>query len=355
MCGENAFFRTVAILQCGSPPRVRGKRKIPPCADEIRRITPAHAGKTFCNSAFLRSGSDHPRACGENLSAVGLCLSPGGSPPRMRGKHLLPGKQGRLRRITPAHAGKTRLSPFRLRMSSNHPRACGENSPTVPTSVLVTGSPPRMRGKPHRVKAVVKRQRITPAHAGKTTAQRFRRCVETDHPRACGENSSCSGIGLLLIGSPPRMRGKPRKDRHLVLVARITPAHAGKTDSGNYRQSSGADHPRACGENSSALLALSSALGSPPRMRGKLPGSRGTVRKGRITPAHAGKTSLVSGLRSVSTDHPRACGENNHVSLLGNIFGGSPPRMRGKRSSVPPKSRTLRITPAHAGKTCNLL
>ena len=271
MCGENAFFRTVAILQCGSPPRVRGKRKIPPCADEIRRITPAHAGKTFCNSAFLRSGSDHPRACGENLSAVGLCLSPGGSPPRMRGKHLLPGKQGRLRRITPAHAGKTRLSPFRLRMSSNHPRACGENSPTVPTSVLVTGSPPRMRGKPHRVKAVVKRQRITPAHAG-------------------------------------------------------------KTDSGNYRQSSGADHPRACGENSSALLALSSALGSPPRMRGKLPGSRGTVRTGRITPAHAGKTSLVSGLRSVSTDHPRACGENNHVSLLGNIFGGSPPRMRGKQS-----------------------
>ena len=169
MCGENAFFRTVAILQCGSPPRVRGKRKIPPCADEIRRITPAHAGKTFCNSAFLRSGSDHPRACGENLSAVGLCLSPGGSPPRMRGKHLLPGKQGRLRRITPAHAGKTRLSPFRLRMSSNHPRACGENNHVSLLGNIFGGSPPRMRGKRSSVPPKSRTLRITPAHAGKTT------------------------------------------------------------------------------------------------------------------------------------------------------------------------------------------
>ena len=71
--------------------------------------------------------------------------------------------------------------------------------------------------------------------------------------------------------------------------------------------------------------------GSPPRMRGK----RSTLpllgRVLRITPAHAGKTATGHAILCRGWDHPRACGEN--YGFEGKIIyrQGSPPRMRGKR------------------------
>ena len=50
-------------------------------------------------------------------------------------------------RITPARAGKTRLSPSRFLCASDHPRACGENLVHYTDSVVCLGSPPRVRGK----------------------------------------------------------------------------------------------------------------------------------------------------------------------------------------------------------------
>ena len=168
MCGENAFFRTVAILQCGSPPRVRGKRKIPPCADEIRRITPAHAGKTSRPSPPWRAPADHPRACGENFTRWTEAEDDTGSPPRMRGKQAQRFRALRKVRITPAHAGKTVLPYIILAPTEDHPRACGENTRQTRAGTCSTGSPPRMRGKPAMLPPTQPCRRITPAHAGKT-------------------------------------------------------------------------------------------------------------------------------------------------------------------------------------------
>ena len=50
--------------------------------------------------------------------------------------------------------------------------------------------------------------------------------------------------------------------------------------------------------------------GSPPRMRGKLGEALFKLRVARITPAHAGKTSKLYHFFEMITDHPRACGEN---------------------------------------------
>ena len=49
-------------------------------------------------------------------------------------------------------------------------------------------------------------------------------------------------------------------------------------------------------------------IGSPPRMRVKRPIFAFRTGTGRITPAHAGKTSAAGFLRLRSRDHPRACG-----------------------------------------------
>ena len=171
-----------------------------------------------------------------------------------------------------------------------------------------------MRGKHELTEFRHSLSRITPAHAGKTFDLTITPCTISDHPRACGENQASFSHLRLKRGSPPRMRGKLRLVGYRHHTHRITPAHAGKTLRKYMRSYSGADHPRACGENPRRRHTRRTATGSPPRMRGK-PKCIGDFQvAGRITPAHAGKTPhRLCPLRGRS-DHPRACGENLVVS-----------------------------------------
>ena len=70
-------------------------------------ITPAHAGNTKIAKLYPAIQEDHPRACGEYLSANRPVFADTGSPPRMRG--ILRQKRPLLcvHGITPAHAGNT--------------------------------------------------------------------------------------------------------------------------------------------------------------------------------------------------------------------------------------------------------
>ena len=72
----------------------------------MERITPAHAGKSCVSPESLLLPEDHPRACGEKGLLVLLLVGWMGSPPRMRGKGPAGAPVGRLAGITPAHAGK---------------------------------------------------------------------------------------------------------------------------------------------------------------------------------------------------------------------------------------------------------
>ena len=91
------------------------------------RITPADAGKTMENGDRSHRLEDHPRACGENVSIFYNCNVSKGSPPRMRGKLYFVNAETKERRITPAHAGKTRPARLSSWVAQDHPRACGEN------------------------------------------------------------------------------------------------------------------------------------------------------------------------------------------------------------------------------------
>ena len=87
------------------------------------------------------------------------------------------------------------------------------------------------------------------------------------------------------------MRGKRLRHGFHRAVGGITPAHAGKTKYKKYYGGEGRDHPRACGENIEAANESSRNGGSPPRMRGKRTAGRLHYRPEGITPAHAGKTA----------------------------------------------------------------
>ena len=131
------------------------------------RITPAYAGKRLRRQAPRCQSEDHPRLCGEKRMYTLLDLLPWGSPPPMRGKangnKFIDGKY----RITPAYAGKRANIFARVLLQWDHPRLCGEKIAEPPMYLIVTGSPPPMRGKGPMCQWRRAHKRITPAYAGK--------------------------------------------------------------------------------------------------------------------------------------------------------------------------------------------
>ena len=132
------------------------------------RITPADAGKTPSADNNNVATKDHPRGCGENFSSSCFFKLVQGSPPRMRGKLRFSPSADNNNGITPADAGKTLYVGCNSRRKPDHPRGCGENGYVPKRRQWGIGSPPRMRGKLRFSRTAETLTRITPADAGKT-------------------------------------------------------------------------------------------------------------------------------------------------------------------------------------------
>ena len=177
------------------------------------RITPAYAGKSELCVLVAELTEDHPRICGEKLLLV-VCLAPVmGSPPHMRGKvtsaFFVESRTG----ITPAYAGKRAFGSMGAEIPWDHPRICGEKFLSKLLSFGILGSPPHMRGKDLLLSISTQQHRITPAYAGKRPAPRGAGSWQRDHPRICGEKSPSIPPNRLTTGSPPHMRGKDTHTR----------------------------------------------------------------------------------------------------------------------------------------------
>ena len=208
-----------------------------------------------------------------------------------------------------------------------------------------------MRGKRIGMAVDAIGNRIIPAHAGQTRCERCRRYGRADHPRACGANTSTEGNADSTYGSSPRMRGKQTLRDGQAIGVRIIPAHAGQTLAYYKPLQLPSDHPRACGANSALRPSNILQSGSSPRMRGKRRCQLSQMARDRIIPAHAGQTSGLTYPMPSVADHPRACGANFRVREVVDAYAGSSPRMRGKRLHKRHRGKPVRIIPAHAGQT----
>ncbi len=193
----------------GITPARAGKSSRFPCSRKRCGITPARAGKRETRRTIRRLSWDHPRACGEKFLAqpgIRFCR---GSPPRVRGKEgtawKAPAKPGIIPRvrgkdsddthcgrnpgITPARAGKSHQGGGKRRGCRDHPRACGEKTPSRTECPTMQGSPPRVRGKGRCYVGGRDCAGITPARAGKSARRAGKRFPKWDHPRACGEKT----------------------------------------------------------------------------------------------------------------------------------------------------------------------
>ena len=127
---------------------------------------------------------------------------------------------------------------------------CGEKYYVTVGKADHEGSPPRMRGKDPEPPSVGQHFGITPAYAGKSSAQVNVKAVKEDHPRVCGEKGVTKMFLCGVQGSPPRMRGKVFRAAEKTGTFGITPAYAGKSQP--------------------SRTVPGRHLGSPPRMRGKV-------------------------------------------------------------------------------------
>ena len=212
------------------------------------------------------------------------------------------------------------------------------------------GSPPRGRGKVDGPPAQVGRGRITPAQAGRSPYFLYGKKDYKDHPRIGGEKAELTAAVISAMGSPPRRRGKGYREFGIDISDRITPAQAGKSVAPRQKRSALWDHPRVGGEKLVFHVGQRGQRGSPPRGRGKVVAVRIAVAVDRITPAWAGKRETTLYRADHSEDHPRVGGEKTQPWLLRCRQRGSPPRGRGKEMLWEYKDQTTGITPAWAGK-----
>ena len=151
------------------------------------------------------------------------------------------------------------------------------------------------------------------------------------HPRSRGENRLDVLRHDQFAGSSPLTRGKRAPRTGGSCRGRLIPAHAGKTRTPNRWIVQGSAHPRSRGENPLTVAVMVAMPGSSPLTRGKLCRTLERVSDGGLIPAHAGKTCRTFSTCSSLPAHPRSRGENSATPVVKGEFKGSSPLTRGKR------------------------
>ena len=110
----------------------------------------------------------------------------------------------------------------------------------------------------------------------------------------CGNCKACSSSISSIIGSPPLTRELQDLDSDKSLRDRITPAHAGTTQLKNHNLLRLEDHPRSRGNYATNNTPPYRVPGSPPLTRELQQYILSPEVYARITPAHAGTTSILT-------------------------------------------------------------
>ena len=188
---------------------------------------PAPAGNSHCVSPNKEVITVHPRACGEQAGDFQVADHGDGSSPRLRGTGSHSRIPGRPARFIPAPAGNRGLDLGPYPRDTVHPRACGEQDSALIPENPAAGSSPRLRGTGDRAGIAGAVRRFIPAPAGNSQFFRGSRRANPVHPRACGEQHLHQPFMQFPIGSSPRLRGTGATDLSSTAGRRFIPAPAG--------------------------------------------------------------------------------------------------------------------------------
>ena len=184
--GVYSLYQAARRGDNGSSPLARGLRRNGNPQVRERRIIPARAGFTGNRRALPRANADHPRSRGVYVLEDSPFSGAQGSSPLARGLRQVSCLLVRWRRIIPARAGFTGMTPYGGRSDRDHPRSRGVY-PRAPRDVVRTGgSSPLARGLLSPAGPSGIRRGIIPARAGFTRPRPPGRSWTTDHPRSRG-------------------------------------------------------------------------------------------------------------------------------------------------------------------------
>ena len=314
MCGEHRVGLECVFLEEGSSPHVRGALRLFRFPLDLTGIIPACAGSTIRLAGRSMCSRDHPRMCGEHQRGVRDPRTALGSSPHVRGARLERDENPSRSGIIPACAGSTDRVGAAGSLVGDHPRMCGEHITPNPFANAVLGSSPHVRGA--LIQGIVLHcpLGIIPACAGSTASAATASDPRRDHPRMCGEHLVDGDRNRLGRGSSPHVRGAQDKRKHGIILGGIIPACAGSTSYLAAIFHLPRDHPRMCGEHRNIIACICVSLGSSPHVRGAQKHCRHRRGVPGIIPACAGSTSTPTTRNPTQWDHPRMCGEHSSAA-----------------------------------------
>ena len=169
-----------------------------------------------------------------------------------------------------------------------HPRTCGEHMLTTATARTTNGSSPHVRGTFQLLLYDYLVMRFIPARAGNMRIVRVDRKLSSVHPRTCGEHPSAVCYDGQYFGSSPHVRGTSAPARWGGVALRFIPARAGNIDALEGFVFAKPVHPRTCGEHPGQPRGQAHVNGSSPHVRGTYHSASSSDRGGRFIPARAG-------------------------------------------------------------------
>ena len=330
MCGAGIINKANHAAHQGSPPRVRSRRDGYGPRHANRGITSACAEQTSRRRFVRRRSRDHLRVCGADPRSPNARSRMSGSPPRVRSRPWRSGVGRGRTGITSACAEQTTSPEHVLNTSRDHLRVCGADHSSHETNPRMVGSPPRVRSRPRRATSSATSPGITSACAEQTpSASRDRLCLR-DHLRVCGADGDRPGRSRRHEGSPPRVRSRHHVPLFFCSSAGITSACAEQTRHLQRQCCGREDHLRVCGADVTEQSGKAVGNGSPPRVR-----SRRRVRPAcrawcGITSACAEQTSRRWPRPWTNRDHLRVCGADQIIETAIRELPGSPPRVRSR-------------------------
>ena len=320
----------------GLSPRLRGNPARTVANQPCKRSIPAPAGEPRLGSLAYPWKWVYPRACGGTLSDIAWTVASCGLSPRLRS--------------IPAPAGEP-ASPFSILSARKvYPRACGGTA--IPEAVIRVwlGLSPRLRGNRFSFICLLALCRSIPAPAGEPLALPAPIEAGQVYPRACGGTCVWFPSTTLIWGLSPRLRGNLGQTEQPPESPGSIPAPAGEPSRKSAGGTSSRVYPRACGGTRNALLVTRVQMGLSPRLRGNLaPQPHGRACQ-RSIPAPAGEPYRHWKSYEEMRVYPRACGGTPPDCNQPILWPGLSPRLRGNREWAGAHPPDWRSIPAPAGE-----
>ena len=134
--------------ECEEHPHACGENgRIPRQEAQHGRNIPTRVGRTWTTTQKVARRSEHPHACGENRQQRQVRAGLYGTSPRVWGELVRTASPAVEARNIPTRVGRTMRRRLRRRLRTEHPHACGENMTETTPPGTDLGTSPRVWGE----------------------------------------------------------------------------------------------------------------------------------------------------------------------------------------------------------------